>query len=206
MTGTELRQRPSSEEIAQLPPFAGLPLERIQVLRTTEQFEAARHAIEAEHCVGFDTESKPTFTKDAVRNGPHVIQLALNDQAFIVQVGSAHALAFLKAIIESDQIVKVGFGLNSDRQPLFQKLGIHLRAAVELSQVLRKLHYKNALGAKAAVAVVLGQKLQKSKSVTTSNWASPNLSPKQLQYAANDAFAALKVFQAMQSPDAPAAA
>jgi ribonuclease D len=33
--------------------------------------------------------------------------------------------------------------------------------------------------------------------VTLSNWAAANLRPEQLIYAANDAFAALKVFRAM---------
>lgn len=108
-------------------------------------------------------------------------------------------LSFLKSIIESQEIVKVGFGLNSDRGPLHRKLGIRLGATVELSQLLKQLRYKQALGARAAVAIVLGQRLQKSKSVTTSNWAAPTLSPNQLLYAANDAFAALMVFQALGS-------
>jgi ribonuclease D len=199
MPAPELLERPSRDEIALLPPFGGLPLERIELLRTEAQFEDARRAIEFESCAGFDTESKPTFTSDAVRNGPHVIQFALADRAYIVQVGAAHSGAFLKAVIESAHILKVGFGLNSDREPLQKKLGLNLAGAVDLAQVVRRLGYKNALGAKAAVAVVLQQRLQKSKSVTTSNWASPNLSPKQLLYAANDAYAALMVYRAMEA-------
>jgi ribonuclease D len=39
--------------------------------------------------------------------------------------------------------------------------------------------------------------MEKSKSVKTSNWALPALQPKQLLYAANDAYAALCVFEAM---------
>ena len=68
------------------------------------------------------------------------------------------------------------------------------------TKALRTLGYKDALGVKAAVAVVLGQRLQKSKSVTTSNWAMHELSPKQLQYAANDAFAALAIFCSSPAP------
>ena len=66
--------------------------------------------------------------------------------------------------------------------------------------MLRGLGHKQALGAKAAVAVVLGRRLTKSKAISTSNWAAPRLSPGQLRYAANDAYAALKVFEAMGSP------
>jgi len=47
------------------------------------------------------------------------------------------------------------------------------------------------------VAVVLGQRLAKSKKITTSNWASPDLSAQQLQYAANDARASLTIYKAL---------
>ena len=39
---------------------------------------------------------------------------------------------------------------------------------------------------------------RKSKSTTTSNWAAPKLSQSQLRYAANDAYAALKIMEALQ--------
>ena len=157
-------------------------------------------AIEREKFVGFDTETKPTFKKGAEAAGPHVVQFAIQNRAFIVQLGKEPPVPFLKSVIESREIVKVGFGLKSDRAPLFRTLGIKVGAAVELTATLRALRYKQALGAKAAVAIVLGQRLQKSRSVTTSNWAFPTLKPNQLLYAANDAYAALCVFRALGSP------
>jgi ribonuclease D len=182
----------------------GLALNQIVVLRSNAELEDAYRAIEGEKFVGFDTESKPTFAKGAAATGPHVIQLALQNRAFVVQLSEEPPLAFLKSVIESPVIVKVGFGLMSDREPLFRRLGIKLGAAVELTATLRALRYKHALGAKAAVAIVLGQRLQKSKSVTTSNWGSSILKPSQLLYAANDAYAALCVFRALGSPYASA--
>ncbi|MEO8310422.1 MAG: 3'-5' exonuclease [Caldimonas sp.] len=195
-----LLDRPTKEQVALLPPFPGLALGQVVVLRSPAQLEDAHRAIEREGFVGFDTESKPTFAKGAESTGPHVVQFALQNRAFIVQLGQEPPLPFLRSVIESEAIVKVGFGLTSDRGPLFRKLGIELGAAVELTQTLRALRYRHALGAKAAVAIVLGQRLQKSKSVTTSNWSAPVLRPNQLLYAANDAYAALAVFRALGSP------
>ena len=203
MAKSDLLERPTREQVALLPPFVGLALKQIVVLRSHVQLEEAYRAIEREKFVGFDTESKPTFVKGAEATGPHVVQFALQDRAFVVQL-SEPPLAFLRSVIESQTIVKVGFGLMSDREPLFRKLGIKLGAAVELTATLRALRYKHALGAKAAVAIVLGQRLQKSKSATTSNWASSILKPNQLLYAANDAYAALCVFRALGSPYASA--
>lgn len=197
---SDLLERPTREQIALLPPFAGLGLDQIVVLRSSAQLEDAFRAIERERFVGFDTETRPTFAKGAPETGPHVVQFALQNRAFVVQLGANPPLPFLRSVIESDAIVKVGFGLKSDRGPLFRRLGIKLGAAVELTGTLRALRYKQALGAKAAVAIVLGRRLQKSKSITTSNWASPVLRPNQLLYAANDAYAALSVFRALGSP------
>ena len=54
------------------------------------------------------------------------------------------------------------------------------------------------------MAIVLGRRLQKSRKMTTSNWALPTLSPGQLQYAADDAHASLAVYLALGCPAAAA--
>jgi ribonuclease D len=71
---------------------------------------------------------------------------------------------------------------------------------LDLSTVFRQDGYKNTTGVRAAVAIVLNQKFHKSKKVTTSNWAAPQLTESQLIYAANDAFGALKVLTALNRP------
>jgi ribonuclease D len=204
VTTPDRPERPTREAIAALPPFEGLPLERIVVLRSPAQCEEALGAMRREIFVGFDTETKPTFAKGVASTGPHLVQFALSDRAYLVQLGADPPLAFLAAAIGSQDVVKVGFGLASDRGPLARRLGVALGATVELTAVLRSLRYREALGAKAAVAIVLGRRLQKSKAVTTSNWAQPELRPNQLLYAANDAYAALRVFRALGSPYRPA--
>jgi RNA polymerase sigma factor for flagellar operon FliA len=45
------------------------------------------------------------------------------------------------------------------------------------------------------VARFFGQRLQKSKRITTTNWAQPRLSEKQILYAADDAHVALRVYR-----------
>lgn len=183
-----------------MPIFKGLPLSQIHIVSTPAQIEFASRALTDARFIGFDTETKPTFTREAIRNGPHVIQFATMEHAFIVQISSTISIDFLKNMIESPEIVKIGFGLKSDRGPLRQKLGIQLGASVDLAHAVRKLGYHQAVGVKSAVAIVLGRNLQKSKSTTTSNWALPKLRPNQLLYAANDAYAALTVFHAIGRP------
>lgn len=189
--------RPTSEQIAALPPYPALPAQRIHLLKTAAQLEFAEQALRESGHVGFDTESKPVFVAGAPQTGPEVIQFATATHAFIVQTATPGVQAFLQAMIESDEVVKVGFGLASDRPQIHRKLGLQLGRAIDVSQLVRKLGFKDAVGLKVAVAVVLGQRFSKSKKATTSNWANPTLTPQQLQYAANDAHASLLVYRAL---------
>lgn len=197
-----LKDRPSKVEVAGMPPFVGLALECIHVLKTAAHFKAARAEMQMHSFIGFDTETKPTFQADEIRDGPHLVQIALPDKAFIVHINETTPLDFLRYVVESESLVKVGFGLKSDRGPLRRKLGLRLDSTVELTQVLRMLRFKQALGVKAAVSVVFGQRLHKPKNVTLSDWSLPRLGQKQLIYAANDAYAALRIFQELGSPTA----
>ncbi|WP_343623932.1 3'-5' exonuclease [Roseateles puraquae] len=191
------RARPTSEQIAALPLYPALPPQAIQLLRTPDQLAAAEAELRAAVHIGFDTESKPVFVAGAPQTGPEVIQFATTERAYIVQTATPGVLPFLQAVIESDEIVKVGFGLASDRPQIQRKLGLRLGRSIDLSHLVKRLGFKDAVGLKVAVAVVLGQRFIKSKKATTSNWANPTLTPQQLQYAANDAHASLLVYKAL---------
>lgn len=181
---------------AELPPYRGISLAEVRLVRTPSELDAARAALLAADAVGFDTESKPTFLKGQVSDGPHLVQLSTDQLCFLFQIGPAPqpALPTLKAVLESPDILKVGFGLSDDVRRLADKLGIEAQHVVDLSVALRG-GQRNDLGAKTAVAKFFGQKLQKSKKISTTNWASPRLSERQILYAADDAQVALRVYR-----------
>lgn len=199
MSRPSLLQRPTSEQIAALPAYEALPASRIHLLKTSEQLQFAEAALRQSGHVGFDTESKPTFVAGAPQTGPEVIQFATLTDAFIVQTATPGVGDFLQAMIESDVVIKVGFGLASDRPQIQRKLGLRLGQSIDLSHLVKRLGFKDAVGLKVAVAVVLGRRFSKSKKATTSNWANRTLTPQQLQYAANDAHASLRVYQALSA-------
>ena len=196
---TMSKAAPTKAETAHLEVFAGLTLAQIEVPTTRAQFAAAAAEILAARTVGFDTESKPTFAPGEVSNGPHVVQFALPDRAFIFQVRHAEGRELLIELLQSHSLRKVGFGLGSDRSQVQAKFGVALGAVIDLGHEFRQRGYRNAVGVRAAVAIVFERRFVKSKRTTTSNWALPQLNSSQLLYAANDAFAALKVFQALHS-------
>ena len=184
-------------ETALLEPFQGLPLECIQVPKTVEAIERAGREIAGSGVAGFDTESKPTFNAGEKSSGPHVVQFALRDRAFIFQLHWAECRALVSDLLQSGRVLKVGFGLRNDRGQIRSSLGVTLRAILDLDHVFRKRGYRGQIGVRAAIGAVLKQSFRKSKRLTTSNWAASDLTPGQLLYAANDAFAALRVMEAL---------
>jgi ribonuclease D len=188
---------PTKPEIALMQPFVGLTLEHIHVPTSKEEFASATAEIKAAGFVGFDTESKPTFVVGDVSDGPHVVQFALHDKAYLFQVYLAEGLQFLIELLQSDEIIKVGFGLRSDSGQIFAKLGVKFGGVVDLNTVFSMKGYRREMGARAAVGLVFGQRFAKSKKITTTDWSQRELTPQQMLYAANDAYAALKVLEAL---------
>ncbi|MCV2354235.1 3'-5' exonuclease domain-containing protein 2 [Paucibacter sp. B2R-40] len=191
---------PSKEQTTLLPPFECLRLDQILVPTTRLQFEAAAVDIAQAGVVGFDTESKPTFLKDSVSEGPHIVQFATQQKAYIFQLHQGDCRQFLADLLCSSEVLKVGFGLESDHEQIQHKLGFRLANVLDLNQVFRKDGYANSTGARAAVAIMFEQKFHKSKKITTSNWAERQLTERQLLYAANDAYVALRVHTALNAP------
>ncbi len=102
-------------------------------------------------------------------------------------------------MLENPRLVKLGFGLKSDRSRLQGRLGIALRAGIDLGSVLRYEGRKGQVGLRGALAALRQEAIAKSRRLSTSNWASLQLSEAQQRYAADDAYGALQVFAALEA-------
>ena len=190
---------PHKSEIEQLALFDGLEIERVFVVTNERQAGIALDELMNARAVGFDTESKPTFLKGQKSEGPHVLQFATLEKAFIFQAHFVESHPVIIEALKSAELTKIGFGLGGDLHQISSRFGIRPASIVDLDRSFKKLGYRNSIGAKTAVAMLFNRKLQKSKSVTTSNWAARDLSERQLLYAANDAYAAIRIFHALRA-------
>ncbi|NNH34351.1 3'-5' exonuclease domain-containing protein 2 [Acinetobacter sp. NIPH 2377] len=188
-----LQTLPSKEQIQALPVFQNLPMQQIHLIHNLEQCHALEQELKSCVLLGFDTESKPTFAKGEVSTGPHLIQLASHDAAYLFQI-NPEILEFLKPVFESRDQIKVGFGLKNDAH-LFRKKGIELNSVIELSKCFSAFGFPNPMGLKNAMALLFQVNFPKSKKISTSNWARKTLTPAQIQYAAADAYAPVLVFE-----------
>lgn len=188
---------PSKEQIALLEPFEQLALDRIELVASAAHAREAAAELASAGVWGFDTESKPTFFKDQVSEGPHIVQLATRHKAWIFQLHDMECRTTVAGLLALPGVVKAGFGLGDDRKRIVSKLGVEPVDVLELNAVFRERGYRKDMGVKGAVAVLFSRRYIKSKKASTSNWANPRLTPAQLVYAANDAWAALRVYDGL---------
>ena len=188
---------PDKDAIALLPPFERLGLDRIVLVNTEAQAREAQSQLLQATAWGFDTESKPTFKVGESSDGPHVLQLSTAERAWVFQLHEPGCRAVAAALLAQPGIVKAGFGLGDDRKRIVHKLGIEPQGILELNTLFHQRGYRKDMGVKGAVAVLFQQRFIKSKKAATSNWANARLSEAQLVYAANDAYAAIRVWQAL---------
>ncbi|MDI9332754.1 MAG: 3'-5' exonuclease [Cytophagales bacterium] len=188
---------PSKDAIALLPEFPRLTLAHITVVSHANQALQAYESLQGLSVVGFDTESKPTFIANEISTGPHVVQFATPDSAYVFQLRDATCRAIVCQLLMSTTVLKVGFGLAGDGTQIRRTLGIEPLNVLDINTLFKAKGYVKELGVKSAVAVMFNQRFVKSRKATTSNWANQVLSEGQIIYAANDAWAALKVYETL---------
>lgn len=65
-----------------------------------------------------------------------IVILSLLDKAFIFQLHHKHCLEYLLEIFQADIVIKVGFGLKSDKSHIYNKFGVKLNAVLDLNTKL----------------------------------------------------------------------
>jgi ribonuclease D len=188
---------PTKDEIALLPVFPRVELQDIIVVSQASQALAAYDALQGLSVLGFDTESKPTFVAGEVSTGPHVVQFAATDKTYVFQLFDSVCKDVVCKLLTSKTVLKAGFGLSGDNTQIRRTLGVEPEHVLDINTIFKAKGYTKELGVKSAVAVLFNQRFIKSRKATTSNWANKVLSEGQIIYAANDAWAALKVYEAL---------
>ena len=195
-------QRLSKEEIS------ACPLVRwqgpIRLIRTPEEMTEAVQVLELENLLGFDTETRPSFRKGE-SYPPALLQLAGAREVFIFQLPRLGLPEPLRSILAAPGIVKAGVAPSHDLRELRKLAPFEPAGFVDLSRLAKQTGIKNH-GLRGLTAVLLGCRI--AKGARTSNWARDDLSAKQLDYAATDAWLGrelyLKLVQLRRGDSSPA--
>lgn len=188
---------PSREEVQALPPFGTLPDEAIIVVDPAHAAEAGAE-IRSAGVVGFDTESKPVFIRGQTQDGPHLVQFAVGDRAWLFSLMEPRCIDVVGELLALPSLWKVGFGLAGDRIQLNRRFGRMPVSLMDLDVIYRRMGYRASTGIRMAMAVTFGRRFEKSKAIGKSDWSNQPLSQAQCRYAAHDAWGAYRIYQALR--------
>lgn len=179
----------TSDEINALPlhAFDG----KINVIQDKDDLPYAFEEISRHKLVGFDTETKPVFVKGQ-RHNVALMQVALPDKAFLIRIKFTGVTDDIVKFLENEKILKVGVGVRDDIKALQVLRKFAPGGFVELADMARNAGLE-VESVKKLTALLLGFRI--SKSAQTSNWEADRLDPKQVSYAATDAWVCLNIYR-----------
>jgi ribonuclease D len=185
----------SKEDLRQLPAcqFTGV----IHLVDSIEKAIPACEYLLKEKALGFDTETRPSFTKGKV-NQVALLQLSTFSDAFIFRLNHTGLPDKLVKILSSPNILKIGAAIHDDIRHLKKIRSFKDGGFVDLQNFVKNFGIENS-GLSKMAGIVL--KCRVSKSQQLSNWDSEILTEGQLMYAATDAWAALKIYTELSDLD-----
>jgi ribonuclease D len=171
-----------------------LPIIRFEgdvIMVTSEQQaeDILKHLME-ETWLGFDTESKPSFTK-GTSYPVSLVQFSTQDTAYLFQLIKTGFPDRLVELLENKQIKKIGVGIKTDIVKLQEQRFFIPGGFVDLSELAAAKGIIQ-VGVRGLTARYLHHRLPKTAQKT--NWARSKLTMKQQIYAASDAWICLKVY------------
>ena len=143
--------------------------------------------------VGFDTETKPVFVKGQ-RNKVALMQIALPSKVYLIRLKTTGVTPEMIDFLQNEKIEKIGVGIRDDIKAVQVLKRFKPAGFVELTDLTKQAGLE-VESVKKLTALLLGFRI--SKSAQTSNWEAENLDPKQIIYAATDAWVCLKIWHAI---------
>lgn len=177
-----LKKRITREEINALPLRAWDG--EVKVIRNLAQWQEAEVEMRKDGILGFDTETRPTFHKGKL-NAPALMQIATGDTVYLMQLGWIPFGSIQAALLSDADIVKVGVGIGDDMRALAKVFPFTAAGTVDLANVAKKHDIPNQ-GIRSLAASLFGWRI--SKGSQCSNWSLRQLTPRQIAYAATDAW------------------
>ena len=166
----------------------------VNVVRTEEELTTAMRKLAGHALLGFDTETRPAYTKGE-SYPPALLQLASETDVFIFQFKHLGLAKPLRKILTDPNTIKAGVSLDYDIRELKKMSHFNAEGFVDLGDLAKKEGIKNH-GLRGLAAVLMGVRI--AKGAQTSNWAKDILTPHQIQYAATDAWVGRKLYLALE--------
>ncbi|MEC8624507.1 MAG: 3'-5' exonuclease [Bdellovibrionota bacterium] len=182
----------SKEEINALP-LASFQGDIITVSKPSECKDAIDE-LKKEPYIGFDTETRPSFTKNKSYK-VSLLQLSTPNKVFLFRLKTLGLPKPLAQLLNDPTHFKIGLALNQDIKGLQELAPFKARSFIDL-QTLAKNSEIEVLSLRGLCGLFLGMRLSKKAKLT--NWENKFLSKAQIRYAALDAWVSREIFFEME--------
>lgn len=184
----------TEEEMNRLPrkEFDG----EIFLIDTLDKLDKAMPVLKGENLLGFDTETRPSFKKGK-NYEVALLQLANAERAFLFRLNHIGIPDALKDLMEDANVLKIGLALRDDLAGLKRLDHFEPAGFIDLQDMASENSVPHN-GLKKLAAKFLKYRISKSRSKRLSNWEADKLGPKQVRYAATDAWVCYELYKVMK--------
>ncbi len=168
---------------------------KITVVDDQEAVDIAVSRLRESDLIGFDTETRPSFKKGQTYNVA-LLQLASDSECFLFRLNKIGMPEPLRHLLEDKNITKVGLSIHDDFRNLRKKYELEPDGFIELQQYVTQWNIIDKSLSKL-FGILFGQRISKSQRL--SNWEAEQLAEAQLNYAALDALACVKIYRHLKA-------
>lgn len=155
------------------------------------EFNRAIAYLRAQKVIGFDTETRPTFTPSQPRYSVSLLQLSGPDRAYLFRINKIGMHRRLCNLMANEKVIKVGAAIHDDIRGLQKHNDFRPASFVDLQKIVWEWGIRDKAVKKMA-AIILGIRISKTQQL--SNWEAENLSESQCKYAATDAWVCREMY------------
>lgn len=169
----------------------------IRLIDTMEDALAAIEVIKRYGVIGFDTETKPNFRKGG-SNGVALLQISTGKVCYLFRINKLGFFKELRDLFSNPCICKIGLSIHDDFKMLGRLHQFEAHELVDLQLMVKDYRIRdNAL--QRIYAILFNERISKGQRL--SNWEAASLSQAQMEYAAIDAWATLRIFNHLVNGD-----
>ena len=155
------------------------------------EFNRAIAYLRSQKVIGFDTETRPTFSPQQPRYGVALLQLSGRDKAFLFRVNTIGMHRRLCNLLADARILKIGAAILDDIRGLQKKREFEPAGFVDLQKIVWEWGIRDK-SVKKMSAIIMGARVSKTQQL--SNWEVETLSDSQQMYAATDAWVCREMY------------
>lgn len=162
----------------------------IEEIDTEDKAQKAIEILRTHKIVGFDTETRPSFTKGQGHKIA-LLQLSTNEIAYLFRLNKMGIPDCVADFLTDSDIIKVGLSVKDDFNSLASRRELKPAGFVELQELCGGMGIEEK-GLQKMYGLLFGERISKNQQL--SNWEIESLTESQRQYAALDAWACLRIY------------